>query len=63
MVPSGDADLETLAADCETERAEAVAENGRPGPPDNSCYISTLIVQTIPIMGSGGSTVAPMVIR
>ena len=58
-----DVDLETLAADCETERAKAVAENGRPGPPENSCYFSTLIVQTIPIMGSGGSTVAPMVIR
>ena len=58
-----DVDLETLAADCETERAKAVAENGRPGPPETSCYFSTLIVQTIPIMGSGGSTVAPMVIR
>lgn len=58
-----DADLETLAADCEKERAKDIAESGHPGPPDNSCYISTLIVQTIPIMGSGGSTVAPMVIR
>ena len=58
-----DADLEMLAADCEKERAIAVADNGRPSLPAISCYISTLIVQTIPIMGSGGSTVAPMVIR
>ena len=58
-----DVDLEVLAADCEHERAQSVADNGRPRPPEESCYISTLIVPIIPIVGSGGSTVAPIIIR
>ncbi len=56
-----DVDLEEWAADCEQERA---TEDERSGPlADASCYVGTLIVQTIPIKGSGGSTVAPIVIR
>jgi hypothetical protein len=58
-----DMDLEVLAADCEAERARSIATTGRPSPPEESCYISTLVVQTIPIRGSGGSTVAPTVFR
>jgi kynurenine formamidase len=50
-----DVDLEVLAADCERERVQSNAEE--------SCYISTLIVPTIPIVGSGGSTVSPIIIR
>ena len=41
-----DLDLEVLAADCEKERVP-------------SCYAFTLIVQTVPIRGAGGSPVAP----
>ena len=52
-----DVDLEEWAADCEEERVAAERS------PDESCYVATLIVQTIPIRGSGGSTVAPTVIR
>ncbi len=53
-----DLDMEVLAADCERER-----KKGRNRPAGNSCYIFTLMVQTIPIVGSGGSTVAPVAIR
>ena len=45
-----DLDLEVLAADCEKERVP-------------SCYAFTLIVQTVPIRGAGGSPVAPTAIR
>ncbi len=55
-----DLDLEVLAKDCEQERAESVADNGKP---DKSCYVSTLIIQTLPITGNGGSPVAPIAIR
>ncbi len=51
-----DLDLEVLAEDCEKERAAA-------GKPNKSCYVSTLIIQTIPITGNGGSPVAPIAIR
>ncbi len=51
-----DVDLEALAMDCEQERTQAQ-------PADESCYVVTLIVQPIPIRGSGGSTVAPIAIR
>ncbi len=54
-----DVDLEELAADCEEERATG----GQIDSADESCYVVTLIVQTIPIKGSGGSTVAPIAIR
>ena len=52
-----DVDLEEWAADCEEEGVAAARS------PGESCYVATLIVQTIPIRGSGGSTVAPTVIR
>jgi len=55
-----DLDLEVIAETCEKERAASVGETGRP---DKSCYISTLIVSTIPIKGNGGSPVAPILIR
>jgi hypothetical protein len=58
-----DLDLEVLAADCESERAASVAANGTPSPPEESCYISTIVIQTTPIRGSGGSTVSPTVFR
>jgi kynurenine formamidase len=58
-----DMDLEVLAADCERERAASVAATGLPSPPAESCYISTLVIQTTPVRGSGGSTVAPTVFR
>jgi kynurenine formamidase len=51
-----DLDLEVLAEDCEKERAAS-------GKPDKSCYVSTLIIQTLPIVGNGGSPVAPIAIR
>jgi len=55
-----DVDLEEWAADCEQE----LTEDGNGSlPADESCYVTTLIVQTIPIRGSGGSTVAPIAIR
>ncbi|MFL2539300.1 MAG: cyclase family protein [Candidatus Rariloculaceae bacterium] len=56
-----DVDLEEWASDCEQERLnhDGMTESSI----DRSCYIATLIVQTIPIRGSGGSTVAPIVIR
>jgi hypothetical protein len=56
-----DVDLEEWAADCEQERTSASAE--RASSADESCWVAALIVQTIPIRGSGGSTVAPTVIR
>lgn len=56
-----DVDLEEWSADCEQERV-MVDELSRSSV-DESCYVGTLIVQTIPIRGSGGSTVAPIVIR
>ena len=52
-----DVDLEEWSADCEQERAGGALSS------EESCYVATLIVQTIPIRGSGGSTVAPTVIR
>ncbi|MFL2546994.1 MAG: cyclase family protein [Candidatus Rariloculaceae bacterium] len=58
-----DMDLEVLAADCEQERAASVAPTGAPDSADESCYISTLVVQTTPVRGSGGSTVAPTLFR
>jgi hypothetical protein len=58
-----DVDLEVLAADCENERIQEIAKNNQPRSADKSCYISTLIVPTIPTMGAAGSTVAPTVIR
>jgi hypothetical protein len=58
-----DMDLEVLAADCERERVASIAASGAPSPADESCYISTLVVQTTPVRGSGGSTVAPTVFR
>jgi len=58
-----DLDLEVLAADCESERAASVAANGTPSPPEESCYISTIVIQTTPVRGSGGSTVSPTVFR
>ena len=51
-----DLDLEVLADDCEKERSAS-------GGPDKSCYVSTLIIQTLPIVGNGGSPVAPIAIR
>ncbi|MDG2087820.1 MAG: cyclase family protein [Arenicellaceae bacterium] len=55
-----DVDLEEWAVDCEQMLAggskDAVS-------PDESCYVMTLIIQTIPIRGSGGSTVAPIAVR
>ena len=58
-----DLDLEVLAADCENQRAASIAVRGIPSSPEDSCYISTLVVQTTPVRGSGGSTVAPTVFR
>jgi hypothetical protein len=58
-----DVDLEMLASDCEQERVQNIAEDGRTESLNASCYVSTLIVPTIPIMGSGGSTVAPVIFR
>lgn len=61
-----DLDLEVLAQDCEKERAIKQADSGQPaksGQPDWSCYISTLIISTLPIRGNGGSPVSPIVIR
>ena len=57
-----DVDLEEWAADCEQERTARI-EGGASTGSDESCYVATLLVQTIPISGSGGSTVAPTVIR
>ena len=56
-----DVDLEEWAADCEYERLQKMRVEQ--SSVEGSCYIATLIVQTIPIRGSGGSTVAPIVIR
>lgn len=56
-----DVDLEEWAADCEYERLQKMRQEEFSI--EESCYIATLIVQTIPIRGSGGSTVAPIVIR
>ncbi len=58
-------DLEELAADCEAERTAHFTQYGRPTRPDaeQTCYVFTLMVQTIPIRGFTGSTVAPTVIR
>jgi hypothetical protein len=60
-----DLDLEVLAADCEAERVANMAEYGEPAPPDDeaNCYAFALIVQTTPIRGFTGSTVAPTAIR
>ncbi len=58
-----DVDLEEWATDCERERNERITDNRQLPSPGESCYVATLIVQTIPIKGSGGSTVAPTVIR
>jgi kynurenine formamidase len=55
-----DLDLEVLAQDCEKERAEQIKQAGKV---DKSCYISTLIVPTLPITGNGGSPVSPLVVR
>ena len=55
-----DLDLEVLAEDCEKERIASVAKTGKP---DKSCYVSTLIIQTLPIRGNGGSPIAPIAIR
>ncbi len=55
-----DLDLEEISQTCEQERAAKMAESGQS---DKSCYISTLIIQTIPIRGNGGSPVAPIPIR
>ena len=55
-----DLDLEVLAEDCETERRASVAKTGKP---DKSCYVSTLIIQTLPFRGNGGSPISPIVIR
>ncbi|NNC64363.1 MAG: hypothetical protein HKN84_06230 [Gammaproteobacteria bacterium] len=56
-----DVDLEEWAADCEQARTQVDEASNTSA--DGSCYVGTLIVQTIPIRGSGGSTVAPIVIR
>jgi hypothetical protein len=56
-----DVDLEEWAADCEHERLQKI--RAEESSIEGSCYIATLIVQTIPIRGSGGSTVAPIIIR
>ncbi|MGI9259949.1 MAG: cyclase family protein [Gammaproteobacteria bacterium] len=58
-------DLEVLAADCETERSDNLSRFGQPRAPDTdqTCYVFTLMVQTIPIRGFTGSTVAPTAIR
>lgn len=55
-----DLDLEVIAEDCEKERLARAEETGQA---DKSCYISTLIIQTLPIKGNGGSPVAPILIR
>ncbi len=55
-----DLDLEVLAQDCEQQRSAALEQNGKA---DKSCYISTLVVSTLPITGNGGSPVSPLVIR
>jgi hypothetical protein len=55
-----DLDLEVISETCEKERAAAIAASGQV---NKSCYISTLIVSTIPIVGNGGSPVAPILIR
>lgn len=54
-----DVDLEEWAADCEL----LVGDNADVISSDESCYVATLIIQTIPIRGSGGSTVAPIAVR
>lgn len=55
-----DVDLEEWAVDCE----QMLAGGGKDAvSPDESCYVMTLIIQTIPIRGSGGSTVAPIAVR
>lgn len=58
-------DLEVLAAECEAERVANLAQYGGPTRPEaaKTCYEFTLIVQTIPIRGFTGSTVAPIAIR
>jgi len=56
-----DLDLEVIAETCEKERATQITASGQAT--DKSCYISTLIVSTIPIKGNGGSPVAPILIR
>jgi hypothetical protein len=56
-----DVDLEEWAADCEQARTQVDEASNTSAA--GSCYVGTLIVQTIPIRGSGGSTVAPIVIR
>ena len=58
-----DIDLEVLAADCDKERSQSIAQAGQPSEIEESCYIFTLIIQTIPVRGSGGSVVSPTVIR
>lgn len=55
-----DLDLELLAETCEKERTAQVEQSGQP---DKSCYITTLIVQPLPIRGNGGSPVVPIAIR
>ncbi len=55
-----DLDLEVISETCEKERLAGIEASGKP---DKSCYISTLIIQTIPIRGNGGSPVAPILIR
>lgn len=55
-----DLDLEVISESCEKERIASLKASGRV---DKSCYISTLIVSTIPIVGNGGSPVAPILIR
>ncbi|MCP4301159.1 MAG: c-type cytochrome, partial [Gammaproteobacteria bacterium] len=55
-----DLDLEEYAEACEKERAAQIENSARP---DKACYISTLIVSTLPIKGNGGSPVAPILIR
>jgi cytochrome c553/kynurenine formamidase len=55
-----DLDLEVISETCEKERIAGLKATGRV---DKSCYISTLIVSTIPIIGNGGSPVAPILIR
>ncbi|MBH98937.1 MAG: hypothetical protein CMM56_10870 [Rhodospirillaceae bacterium] len=56
-----DVDLEEWSADCEKELKDTDSSSDNLS--QKSCYIGTLIVQTIPIRGSGGSTVAPIIIR
>ena len=58
-------DLEVLAADCEIERSDNLSRFGQPRAPDTdqTCYVFTLMIQTIPMRGFTGSTVAPTAIR